>query len=85
MSLIETEYRDHKIMIRDEVALASDVVAGAVSERPISKRVIEVDGVDVTSRCRVSDTDAEKFEAAKRFVDRVYPKGKSEPKEQPHA
>jgi hypothetical protein len=44
---------------------------------PDSKRIIEVDDVDVTSRCRVSDTDEEKTETAMRFIDRIYPKGRN--------
>jgi len=77
MNPIETEYREHKIVIRDEIGFATD--ARTLSKQPITNRVIEVDGVDVTSRCRMSNTDEEKIEAAKRFIDRVYPKGKSKP------
>jgi hypothetical protein len=43
--------------------------------QPVAKRIIEVDDVDVTSRCRVSDTDEQKTETAMRFIDRIYPKG----------
>jgi hypothetical protein len=74
----ETQYRNHKIVIRDEIAFASDGVTGKSDKQPVAKRVIEVDGVDVTSRCRASDTDEQKTEAAKRFIDRIYPQGKSE-------
>jgi hypothetical protein len=76
MNPIETEYRGHKIVMRDEIGFASG--SGTLSKQPITKRGIEVDGVDVTSRCRISDTDEERFEAARRFIDRIYPKGKSE-------
>jgi hypothetical protein len=78
MDPIETKYRDHQIAIRDKIEFASDGVTGKLGAQPVTKRAIEVDGVDVTSRCRVSNTDEEKTEAAKRFVDRIYPKGKSE-------
>ena len=80
MSPIETKYRNHRIAIRDTIEFASDGVTGKLDKQPATKRVIEVDGVDVTSRCRVSNTDEEKTEAAKRFIDRIYPKGKSEGK-----
>ena len=78
MNPIETQYRNHKIVIRDAIKFTSDGVTGKSDKKSVAKRVIEVDDVDVTSRCRVSDTDEEKTEAAKRFIDRVYPKGKSE-------
>jgi hypothetical protein len=78
MNPIETKYRNHKIVIRDETEVASDGGAGKPDKQPSTKRVIEVDGVDVTSRCRASNADEEKTEAAKRFIDRIYPKGKSE-------
>ena len=79
MNPTETQYRNHKIVIRDEIEFASDAVTGKSEKQPVTKRIIEVDGVDVTSRCRMSNTDEERTEAAKRFVDRIYPKGKSEP------
>jgi len=72
-------YRGHQIVIRDETEFPSNVVTGTVDKQPVTKRVIEVDRVDVTSRCRVSTTDEQRIEEAKRFIDRVYPKGKSEP------
>jgi hypothetical protein len=78
MNPVETKYRNHKIVIRDKIEFASDVVTEALDKQPVTERVIEVDDVDVTSRCRVSNTDEEKTEAAKRFIDRIYPKGKSE-------
>jgi hypothetical protein len=78
MNPIETKYRNHKIAIRDNIEFASDDVTGKLGKQPVTKRVIEVDDVDVTGRCRVSNTDEEKTEAAKRFVDRIYPKGKAE-------
>jgi len=78
MNPIETQYRNHKIVIRDEIVFASDGVTGKLDKQPVTRRIIEVDDVDVTSRCRVSNTDEEKTEAAKRFIDRIYPKGKSE-------
>lgn len=77
MNLVETQYRDHKIGIRDEIEFASDGVKGKSDRQPVAKRIVEVDGVDVTSRCRASNTDEEKTEAAKRFIDRIYPKGKT--------
>jgi hypothetical protein len=80
MNPIEIEYRNHKIVIRDEIEFASNVVTRTLDKQPVTRRVIEVDGVDVTSRCRMSNTDEEKTEAAKRFIDRIYPKGKSEGK-----
>jgi len=76
MNPIETEYREHKILIRDKIGFASD--SGTLGKQPVTQRVIEVDSVDVTSRCRVSDTDERRTEEAKRFIDRIYPKGKSE-------
>ena len=79
MNPIEAQYRNHKIVIRDQTESASNGGTGASDKQPVTKRIIEVDGVDVTSRCRVSETDEEKTEAAKRFIDRIYPKGKSEP------
>jgi hypothetical protein len=78
MKPIETQYRNHKIVIRDEIEFASDGVTGTSDKHPVTKRIIEVDDVDITSRCRVSNTDEQKTEAAKRFIDRIYPKGKSE-------
>jgi len=78
MNPIEAQYRNHKIVIRDEIVFASDGVTGKLDKQPVTKRIIEVDDVDVTSRCRVSNTDEEKTEAAKRFIDRIYPQGKSE-------
>ena len=78
MNPIETQYRNHKIVIRDEIVVASDGVTGKLEKQPVTNRIIEIDGVDVTSRCRASTTDDEKTEAAKRFIDRIYPKGKSE-------
>jgi hypothetical protein len=78
MNPIETKYRNHKVVIRDKIEFSSDVVTGTLDKQPVTKRVIEVDDVDVTSRCRVSNTDEEKSEAAMRFIDRIYPKGKSE-------
>jgi hypothetical protein len=77
MNPIETQYRNHKIVIRDEIEFASDGVKGKSDNQSVTKRIIEVDDVDVTSRCRVSNTDEEKTEAAKRFIDRIYPKGKT--------
>jgi hypothetical protein len=77
MNPIETKYRNHKIVIRDQIELASDGVTGTLDKQPLAERVIEVDDVDETSRCRVSNTDEAKTEAAKRFIDRIYPKGKS--------
>jgi hypothetical protein len=81
MNPIETEYRNHKIVIRDEIEFASDGVSGTLDKQSVTKRVIEVDGVDVTSRCRTANTDEQKTEEAKRFIDRIYPKGKSEGKD----
>jgi hypothetical protein len=78
MNPIETQYRNHKIVIRDEIEFASDGVTGKVDKQSVARRIIEVDDVDVTNRCRASITDEEKTEAAKRFIDRIYPKGKSE-------
>jgi hypothetical protein len=78
MNPIETQYRNHKIVILDEIEFASNVVTGMVDKQPVIKRIIEVDDVDVTSRCRASDTDEQKTEEGKRFIDRIYPKGKSE-------
>ena len=73
----ETKYRNHKIAIRNCIEFASDGVTGKLSKQLVTMRIIEVDDLDVTSRCRVSDTDEKKTEAAKRFIDRIYPKGKS--------
>jgi hypothetical protein len=78
MNPIETQYRNHEIVIRDEIEFASDGITGKLDKQSITKRIIVVDDVDVTSRCRVSNTDEERTEAAKRFIDRIYPKGKSE-------
>jgi len=77
MTPIETQYRNHKIVIRDEVESPSRGVMLTFNRPPASKRIIEVDDVDVTSRCRVSDTDEEKTETAMRFIDRIYPKGRN--------
>ena len=65
-------------MIRDKIEFAPDVVTGKLDKQPVTKRIIEVDDLDVTGRCRMTNTDEEKAEAAKRFIDRIYPKGKSE-------
>jgi hypothetical protein len=74
MTTVETQYRNHKIVIRDEFASVSHGVMLTFERPALSKRIIEVDDVDVTSRCRVSDTDEEKTETAMRFIDRIYPK-----------
>jgi hypothetical protein len=74
MAPIETQYRNHKIVIRDEFESVSHGVMLTLGPPPGGKRIIEVDDVDVTSRCRVSDTDDQKTETAMRFIDRVYPK-----------
>ena len=74
MKPIETVYRDHTIVIRDKVDLP--VVSGA--KEPVTIRIIEVDHVDVTSRCRMVAMDELKIEEGRRFVDRMYPKGKSD-------
>ena len=79
MSPIETHYRNHTIVIRDESEFLSNAVTGTVDTQPVTKRIIEVDRVDITSRCRVASTDEEMTEAAKRFVDREYPAGNPEP------
>jgi len=78
MNPIETQYRNHKIVIRDEIEFASNGATGTLDKQPVSKRIIQVDDVDVASRCRVSNADEEKTEAARRFIDRIYPKGKSQ-------
>jgi hypothetical protein len=78
MNTTKTEYRDHKIVIQDATEFSSDGVTGKLAKPPITTRVIEVDDIDVTSRCWASNTDAERTEAAKRFIDRIYPKGKLE-------
>ena len=75
MTPIETQYRKHKIVIRDAVDVADRGVMLTFDRPPVAKRIIEVDDVDVTSRCRVSDTDEQKTETAMRFIDRIYPKG----------
>jgi len=77
MNPIEAQYRNHKIVIRDVVQFANDRVTEKLDKLPVTKRIIEVDEVDISSRCRASDSDEEKTEAARRFIDRVYPKGKS--------
>lgn len=74
MTRSETQYRTHKIVIRDEVEFASHGVMLTMNPPARGKRIIEVDDVDVTSRCRVSDTDEQKTETAMRFIDRIYPK-----------
>ena len=71
MKPIETVYREHTILIRDKVELPSN-------KEPVTSRIIEVDHVDVTSRCRMVATDEQKTEEGRRFVDRVYPKGTTE-------
>jgi hypothetical protein len=77
MNPIEAQYRNHKIVIRDVVQFATDRVTGKLDKQPVAKRIIDVDEVDISSRCRVSDSDEQKTEEARRFIDRVYPKGKS--------
>jgi hypothetical protein len=74
MTPVETQYRNHKIVIRDEVETAAHGVMLTLGGPPRGKRIIEVDDVDVTNRCRVSDTDEQKTETAMRFIDRIYPK-----------
>ena len=64
-------------MIRDEIEFAAEGGTGTLEKQPVSKRIIQVDDVDVTSRCRVSNTDEDRTESARRFIDRIYPKGKS--------
>jgi len=77
MNPIEALYRNHKIVIRDAIGFASHGVTGTSGKEPFTKRIIEVDDVDVTDRCRVSNTDEQRTETAKRFIDRIYPKGGS--------
>jgi hypothetical protein len=77
MNPIEAKYRSHKIVVRDKIEFAPDGVTGTLGKQLVTKRVIEVDDVDVTSRCRVSNTDEQRTEEARRFIDRIYPKGKS--------
>ena len=77
MNPIEAQYRNHKIVIQDVVQFATDRVTGKPDKQPVTKRIIEVDEVDISSRCRVVDSDEQKTEEARRFIDRVYPKGKS--------
>jgi hypothetical protein len=77
MKPIETAYRDHTIVIRDMTEISSPVVAGAVGRSLATNHIIEVDHVDVTSRCRAATTDEQKTEEARRFIDRNYPKGPS--------
>jgi hypothetical protein len=74
MTPIETQYRTHKIVIRDEVETVTRGVMLTLDRPSRGKRIIEVDDVDVTSRCRVSDTDEQRTETAMRFIDRIYPK-----------
>jgi hypothetical protein len=74
MTPIETQYRNHKIVIRDEFETVPHGVMLTLDRPPRGKRIIEVDDVDVTDRCRVSETDEEKTETAMRFIDRIYPK-----------
>ena len=78
MNPCETQYRNHKIAIRDEIEVASKGDTGTLDKQPVSKRIIQVDDVDVTSRCRVSNTDEDRIESARRFIDRIYPQGKSQ-------
>jgi hypothetical protein len=78
MNPIEVQYRNHKIVIRNAIEYAANGATGKIEKQPFTRRIIEVDDVDVTNRCRVSDSDEQKTETAKRFIDRVYPKGKSE-------
>ncbi len=65
MKPTQTEYRDHTIVVRDEVDASL-----------VTNRIIEVDQVNITSRCRLVTTDEQKTEEARRFIDRIYPKGK---------
>jgi hypothetical protein len=74
MTPIETQYRNHKIVIRDEFEPVSDSVMSTSEKPPRGRRIIIVDDVDVTDRCRVSETDEQKTETAMRFIDRIYPK-----------
>jgi hypothetical protein len=73
MPPIETQYRNHKIVIRDEYETVSHGVMLTL-DPPRGKRIIEVDDVDVTDRCRLSDTDEQKTETVMRFIGRNYPK-----------
>jgi hypothetical protein len=77
MNPIESQYRNHKIVIRNVSEFTTIGVTGTPEKQPFTKRIIEVDDVDITSRCRVADSDEQKTEAAKRFIDRIYPQGKS--------
>ena len=77
MNPIEAQYRNHKIVIRDVVQFATDRLTGRSDKQSTTKRIIEVDEVDISSRCRVSDSDEQKTEEARRFIDRVYPKGRT--------
>ena len=78
MKPIETVYRDHSIVIRDKIESPSNVVTGTADALPVTHRIIEVDHIDVTSRCRMATTDEQQIEEARRFIDRIYPKGKPE-------
>jgi hypothetical protein len=77
MKPIEIVYRNHTIVIRDKIESPSNVVTGTVANLQVTNRIIEVDHVDVTSRCRMVTTDDQRTEEARRFIDRIYPKGKS--------
>ena len=85
MKASETLYRDHTIVIWAKTEIPSDVVAGTVDRSLVTNRIIEVDHVDVTSRCRVATTDEQRTEEARRFIDRNYPKGPSAPESKGNA
>jgi hypothetical protein len=68
MKPTETVYRDHTIVIRDKVEVPAN-------KEPVTNRILEVDHVDVTDRCRAVATDDQKTEEGRRFIDRMYPKG----------
>ena len=76
MNPTETVYRDHAIVIRDKQEFPTSAVTGTVATIPVTNRIIEVDRVDVTNRCRGATTDEQRTEEARRFIDRCYPKGK---------
>jgi hypothetical protein len=78
MNPTETVYRDHAIVIRDKQEFPTNALTGTVATLPVTSRIIEVDHVDVTNRCRMVATDELKIEEGRRFVDRMYPKGKSD-------
>jgi len=65
-------------VIEDSIEEQPNIVSGGMTPVFVTKRITKVDEVNVTHLCGMQHTDAQRLEAAKRYIDRTYP----EPDEQ---